>query len=74
MIRVDSCLVGGCFLFCVLKIFLLLLSSSQCNNNNNKTNKQRARWRMLACVYLSRAVFVLMAITHSSPHDFKTVH
>lgn len=24
--------------------------------------------------YLSRAVLVLMAITHSSPHDFSTVH
>lgn len=28
-----------------------------------------------ACInYLSRAVLVLMAITHSSPQDFKTVH
>jgi len=25
-------------------------------------------------VYLSAAVFVLIAITHSSPQDFKTVH
>jgi len=24
--------------------------------------------------YLSKAVFVLMAITHSSPQDFNTVH
>lgn len=30
--------------------------------------------RLLAFFYFSRAVFVLIAITHSSPHDLSTVH
>lgn len=34
-----------------------------------------ARWYVrMRDVYLSSAVFVLMAITHSSPQDFRTVH
>lgn len=30
--------------------------------------------KLKALFYLSRAVFVLTAITHSSPHDLSTVH
>lgn len=41
---------------------------------NNKEISNGVRCENEHGLYLSRAVFVLMAITHSSPHDLSTVH